>query len=82
MTSTEKLKLKNTIRIFGTAAAGVGYKLAKSGKHEITAEMQNELEDAMLPLVLQHIELWETSRKLQNENRMLMETIRCGYDKN
>lgn len=81
MTLTEKLKLKTSIQLFGGTAVNLGYKFAKSGKHEMPPNMLLELEDAMVPLVLHYNELLQSRDDYQKaadslaaENKMLRES--------
>ena len=71
MTSTEKLKLKTTIKLFGGTAIGIGYKLAESGRDVMSDSMLQELEDAMLPLVLHYNDLYVQLENLKIENTEL-----------
>lgn len=78
MTLTEKLKLKTTIQLFGGTAVNLGYKLAKSGKLDMSPSMLLELEDAMVPLVLQYNELLVELKNLKVENAELK--AKGGFD--
>lgn len=76
MTPTEKLKLKTTMKLFGGKAMELGFKFAKSGHREVSQSMLEELEEAMMPLILQYNDMHVQLEKLKIDNSELKKAKR------